>query len=149
MSNAKSSFIYVIFIRTTPKKLWAALTRPEFIKQYWFGMNIETDWKEGSKWKLVHGDGHTLDAGKVVEFDPPRRMVLTWKHEHWAEMADEPPARCAIELEPKDGAVKLTITHTMNRPNSKLIKAVSGGWPSIMSNLKSLLETGKIAMKDW
>jgi len=146
--TATSSFVYVIYIRTTPQKLWAALTQPEFIQQYWFGINIETDWQVGSEWKFVDGDGHTPHGGKVVEFDPPRRMVLKWS-EHWPEMAGEPPARCVIELEPHGGAVRLTITHTSEQADSRLIKAVSGGWPSILSNLKSLLETGKVAMSDW
>jgi uncharacterized protein YndB with AHSA1/START domain len=149
MSNAaSSSFVYVTFIRTTPERLWSALTTPEFMRQYWMGMCIQTDWKVGSSWKLAFADGRLADTGEVVEFDPPRRIVLKWTNQWSPEMNAEGPTRCTMELEPTGVAVKLTITHTMDRPESKFIGAVSGGWPRILSNLKSLLETGEIALKD-
>src|SRR5215472_17445767 len=99
---AKSSFVYVTYIRTTPEKLWAALTTSEFINKCWFGMNFETDWKPGSAWKLVFPDGRVADAGEIVELDRPRRIVLTWRHEreHRPELAAEGDARCVIEIEP-------------------------------------------------
>jgi uncharacterized protein YndB with AHSA1/START domain len=148
MSNAAAStFVYVTFIRTTPDKLWAALTGPDFMKQYWFGMHIETDWKVGAPWKLLFTDGRTADTGEVVEFDPPKRLVLKWLNEWNPELKAEGYSRCTMELEPLDGAVKLSITHAMDREGSKLIQGVSGGWPRILSNLKSLLETGEIAVK--
>ena len=146
MTDAKSSFVYVTYIRTTPEKLWAALTTPDFMKKYWFGMSIETDWKAGSTWKLIFPDGRIADTGEIVEFDPPRRIVLKWRNEFRPELTAEGYARCSIELEPQDGAVKLTISHTIERAQSKLIEAVSGGWPRILSNLKSLLETGNIVL---
>jgi uncharacterized protein YndB with AHSA1/START domain len=146
MADAKSSFVYVTYIRTTPEKLWAALTTSEFMKKYWFGMNIETDWKPGSPWKLIFPDGRIGDTGEIVELDRPRRIVLKWRNEFRPELTAEGYARCTIELEPQDGAVKLTISHTIERAQSKLIEAVSGGWPRILSNLKSLLETGQIAL---
>jgi uncharacterized protein YndB with AHSA1/START domain len=144
---AGSTFIYVTFIRTTPEKLWAALTDRETMKQYWFGMHQESDWKPGSSWKLVFSDGRVADAGEVLEAEPPRRLVLRWRNEFKAELKEEGPARCIYELEPVDNAVKLTITHTIDRPASKFITAVSSGWPRILSNLKSLLETGEIVLK--
>ena len=64
---ARSSFVYVAFIRTTPEQLWAALTTPDFIKKYWFGMNLETDWKVGSPWKLIFPDGRVADTGEILE----------------------------------------------------------------------------------
>ena len=144
MADGNSSFVYVTYIRTTPEELWAALTTSEFMKKYWFGMNFETDWKVGSPWKLVFPDGRIADTGEIVEFDRPRRIVLTWKNEFRPKLTAEGYARCSIELEPQNGAVKLTISHTIERAQSKLIEAVSGGWPRIVSNLKSLLETGQI-----
>lgn len=150
MSNAASSiFVYVTYIRTTPERLWAALTTPEFMRQYWFDMHIETDWKRGSPWQLKFADGRIADSGKIVEIDPPKRLALEWRNEFKPEMAAEGYARCTMDLEPVDGAVKLTVTHTMERPESRLIRAVSGGWPSILSNLKSLLETGEVVVKHW
>src|SRR5215831_6300451 len=148
MPDGKSSFVYVTYIRTTPEELWAALTSPKFMKKYWFGMNFETDWKVGSPWKLVFPDGRIADSGEIVEFDRPRRIVLKWRNEFRTELTTEGYARCSIELEPQDGAVKLTISHTIERAYSKLIEAVSGGWPRILSNLKSLLETGQIILSE-
>jgi len=139
---AKSSFVYVTYIRTTPEKLWAALTTPEFIKNYWFGMSIETDWKAGSPWKLAFPDGRVADAGEIVEFDKPRRLVLRWRHQFRPELHEEGDVRCVIEIEQAGEVVKLTITHDMDKPDSKLIGAVSVGWPKILSSLKTLLETG-------
>jgi uncharacterized protein YndB with AHSA1/START domain len=144
---AKSTFVYVTFIRTTPEKLWAALTTAEFIKQYWFGMDIETDWKIGSPWKLVFPDGRIADTGEILEFDPPRRLVLKWRNEFRPELKAEGYARCSFELEGLEGAAKLTINHSIERADSKIIEAVSGGWPRILSNLKSLLETGEILLR--
>ena len=146
MADGKSSFVYVTYIRTTSEELWAALTTSEFMKKYWFGMNFETDWKVGSPWKLIFPDGRIADTGEIVELDRPRRLVLRWRNEFRPELAAEGYARCSIELEPQDGAVKLTISHSIERADSKLIEAVSGGWPRILSNLKSLLETGQIIL---
>ena len=142
-----STFVYVTFIRTTPEQLWAALTNPEFTTKYWFGMHPETDWKAGSPWRLVFPDGRVADTGEIVEVDPPKRLVLSWRNEFKPELKAEGHSRCTIDLEPIADAVKLTITHAMDRPGSKLIQAVSGGWPRILSNLKSLLETGEIALR--
>jgi uncharacterized protein YndB with AHSA1/START domain len=116
------------------------------MKKYWFGMNFETDWKVGSPWKLMFTDGRIADIGEIVELDRPRRIVLKWRNQFRPELTAEGYARCSIELEPQDGAVKLTISHTIERADSKLIEAVSGGWPRILSNLKSLLETGEITL---
>ena len=143
----RSQFVYVTYIRTTPAKLWQALTEPEFIRQYWFDMTIESAWKKGAPWKMSDDDGKLTDSGEIVEVDPPRRMVIRWLNEWSPELKAEGPSRCTIELEPTGGAVKLTITHAIDRAESKFIKAVSGGWPSILSNLKSLLETGKVAIE--
>jgi len=146
MTDAKSSFVYVTYIRTTVEELWAALTTPEFTRKFWFGVKLETAWKAGAPWQLIAADGAVTDEGVVREFDRPRRIVLAWNHVRRPELAAEGEAMCVMELEPQDKAVKLTITHTMNRAESKLIGAVSGGWPRILANLKSLLETGEIVL---
>src|SRR6516225_9907910 len=142
-----STFVYVTFIRTTPERLWEALTSAEFTKQYWFGMHQETDWKPGSPWRLVFADGRVADAGEIVESNPPKRLVIKWRNEWKPELKSEGFSFCTFTLESTGGAVKLTITHTIDRPDSKLIEAVSGGWPKILSNLKSLLETRKLALE--
>jgi uncharacterized protein YndB with AHSA1/START domain len=145
---ANSTFLYVTYIRTTPQKLWSALTDPEFMKQYWFGMHCESAFSTGSSWKLVNDSGEVWDSGEIVESDPPRRLVIRWTHQMRPELKAEGASLCTMELEPVEQAVKLTITHSVEREGSKLVEAVSGGWPKILSNLKSLLETGAIALDE-
>ena len=146
MTDAKSRFVYVTYIRTTPEALWNAITTPEFMKTYWFGVIIETDWKAGSPWTMKYPDGRVTDSGEVVAAERPKRIVLRWRHELNPSLKEEGSATCTIEIEPQGEAVKLTVSHTSDHPDSKLIGAVSGGWPRILSNLKSLLETGSIVM---
>jgi uncharacterized protein YndB with AHSA1/START domain len=145
---SRSTFVYVTYIRTTPEKLWSALTDAEFMKQYWFGMHCESGWTAGSPWKLVSSGGQIFDAGEIVEADPPRRLMIRWQHQNKPELKAEGESLCTMELEPVEATVKLSITHSIEREHSKLIEAVSGGWPKILSNLKSLLETGSIALPD-
>jgi len=140
---SKSTFVYTIYIRTSAERLWEALTTPQFAKQYWFGMHVQTDWKKGSPWQLLFSDGRVADTGEVVEAEPPRKLVLRWRNEWKPEFKAEGDSVCTMLLEPDNDAVKLTVTHEMQREGSGLIQAVSGGWPRILSNLKSLLETGQ------
>jgi len=144
---ARSTFVYVTYIRTTPEKLWSALTTDvEFMKQYWFGVHCQSQWRPGSSWQMVYSDGTVSDAGEILEAEPPRRLVIRWQHQNKPELKAEGDSRCTLELEPTGSAVKLSIIHTIEREPSKFIEAVSGGWPKIISNLKSLLETGSIAL---
>lgn len=145
---ARSTFVYVTYIRTTPNRLWSALTDAEFMTQYWFGMHCDSQWTPGSPWRLVSPNGEVLDAGEIVEADPPRRLVIRWRHQNKAELKAEGDSLCTMELEPNGPAVKLSITHTIECDASKLITTVSGGWPRILSNLKSLLETGSPVLQD-
>jgi uncharacterized protein YndB with AHSA1/START domain len=144
----KTTYVYVTYIRTTPEKLWAALTNAEFIQQYWFGCRCESDWKVGSPWKLISPDGVTMDSGEILEADFPRLLVIRWHHQHKPDLHAEGPSTCIMELEPSAGAVKFSVTHTIGQDPSKFIEAVSGGWPKVISNLKSLLETGSVAMDE-
>jgi len=145
---ARSTFVYVTYIRATPERLWSALTDPEFMKQYWFGMHCESEFTTGSPWKLVNDSGEVWDAGEIVESDPPRRLVIRWEHQMRPELKAEGPSLCTMELAPAGQAVRLTITHSVERDASKLVEAVSGGWAKILSNLKSLLETGAVAFEE-
>ena len=146
---ARSTFVYVTYIRTTPEKLWSALTRDvDFMKQYWFGTRCDSQWTPGSSWKMVSPDGSVTDAGRIVEAEPPRRLVIRWQHQKKPELKAEGDSLCTIELEPIGTAVKLSITHTIGSDPSTLIASVSGGWPKILSNLKSLLETGSAVLQD-
>lgn len=145
---SKSTFVYVTYIRTTPDKLWSALTDDaQFMKQYWFGTHCDSQWTAGAAWKMVSADGQITDAGEIVTADPPRRLVIRWRHELRPELKAEGESLCTIEVEPQGAAVKLSVTHTIDRDPSKLIGAVSGGWPRILSNLKSLLESGRVVLE--
>jgi uncharacterized protein YndB with AHSA1/START domain len=139
---AESRFVYVTYIRTTPEKLWQALIDAEFTRQYWCETWQECAWKVGATWKLLAPGGQLADSGEVLECDPPRRLQLTWQNHLFADAHAEGHSRLTYELEPQEGAVKLTVTHEMARPESKLIDKVSQGWPAILASLKSLLETG-------
>jgi uncharacterized protein YndB with AHSA1/START domain len=144
---AKSTFVYVTYIRTTPERLWQALTDAEFTRQYWLKAKMNAEWKVGGTWTMSFPDGSVADTGEVVEFDPPRRLALRWRNEFKPELKAEGWSLCTMVLEPAGGgSVKLTVTHSMERADSKFIGAVAGGWPLILSNLKSLIETGSIVV---
>jgi uncharacterized protein YndB with AHSA1/START domain len=140
---AESRFVYVTYIRTTPERLWQALTDPEFTRRYWAETWQDCAWQPGTSWKLMIPDGRVGDSGQVVEIVPQRRLVLTWRNEFKPELREEGESRVTFELEGQGEAVKLIVTHESDRPGSKLIEAVSQGWPHILSSLKSLLETGE------
>ena len=140
---ADSRFVYVTYIRTTPEKLWRALMDPEFTRQFWVGTTQDCDWKVGASWKLMIPDGRVGDAGEVLEIEPGRRLVLSWRNEFRPEIHAEGYSRLTYLLESQGEMVKLTVTHEMPRPGSQFIEKVSGGWPIILSSLKSLLETGE------
>jgi uncharacterized protein YndB with AHSA1/START domain len=137
-----SRFVYVIYIRTTPEKLWQALLDPDFTRQFWVGTWQECDWKVGASWKLMIPDGRVGDSGEVLEINPPQRLVLSWRNEFKPELRQEGYSRMTYTLEPQGEVVKLTVTHEIDRPGSKLIDGVSQGWPHLLCSLKSLLETG-------
>jgi len=145
---ARSTFVYVSYIRTTPEKLWSALTDSEFMKQYWFGNHCESAWQAGSAWTMLSRDGVILDAGEIVEAERPRRLVIRWQQQKKPELKAEGASLCTMEIEPSGTAVKLSITHVIEREPSKFIEAVAGGWPKVISNLKSLLETGSAALQE-
>lgn len=139
----ESRFVYVTYIRTTPEKLWRALIDPEFTRQYWSETVQQSEWKPGTPWRIMIPDGRVGDSGQVVEFDPPRKLVITWRNEFKPELKEEGYSQLSHELEQMGDMVKLTTIHSMPKPQSKLIDAVSGGWPMILASLKSLLETGE------
>jgi uncharacterized protein YndB with AHSA1/START domain len=124
-------------------KLWRALIDPEFTRRYWAETWQESEWKPGSSWRIMIPDGTVADTGEIVEIEPNRRLVLTWRNEFRPELHEEGYSRLTYELEKQTESVKLTIIHEIDVPNSKFIQAVSGGWPAILASLKSLLETGE------
>jgi uncharacterized protein YndB with AHSA1/START domain len=123
--------------------LWQALIEPEFTRQYWHETWQECEWKQGAAWKLMIPDGRVADSGEVLEIDPPRKLVLSWRKEFLPDWKAEGFSRLTYELQQQGDMVKLTVLHQIDRPDSKLIQALSGGWPAILASLKSLLETGE------
>jgi uncharacterized protein YndB with AHSA1/START domain len=147
----KPSFVYVTYIATTPEKVWQAFVDTDVMRQYWIGPTSEcarvnvSDWKPGSRWEHQRDDdARTVDiVGKVVESTPPRRLVFTWARPSEAE-DNSKHSRVAIDIEPQgDGLVRLTVTHEDLERDPKMLSGISGGGPAVLSNLTTLLETGR------
>ena len=146
----KPDYVYVTYIATTPEKVWQALVDPDVMRQYWVGPKSDcarvnvSDWKPGSRWEHQHDDDASkVDiVGKVIESTPPRRMVFTWARPTDAE-GDSKHSRVSFDIEPHiDGLVRLTVTHDDLERDPQMLAGISGGWPQVLSNLKTLLETG-------
>ena len=140
----KAKQVYTTFIRTTPKKLWVAITKPEFTRQYWAGVENVSDWKKGSKWEHIGGDKQKREVwitGKVLESNPPRRLVISWADPD--DLADKSRVTFEIEAVKDRGMVSLIVTHDQLKAGSRMADAVAGGWPRVLSSMKSFLETGK------
>ncbi len=134
----KPELVYVTYIRSTPQKVWDAITQPEFTRQYWGGNANVSDWKTGSEWKHVSKANETWVTGEVVESNPYKRLVLSW-----ADPDDlNDVSRVTFEIEPLEDEVRLTVTHDDFKVGSEMAGKVSKGWPHVLSSLKSFLETG-------
>jgi uncharacterized protein YndB with AHSA1/START domain/DNA-binding transcriptional ArsR family regulator len=160
---SEHQFVYTTFIRSTPEQVWQALTDPAFTHRYW-GAGLVSDWKVGSRilWQDAP-DAEPRDLDEVVlEADPPRRLSYTWHNyqpEHaeffgWtdaqmAEMTREKRSRVTFVIEPHGASVKLTVIHDGFEGDTQMLQAISGrkkesgGWPEVLANLKTLLETGE------
>ncbi len=143
---AKPKFVYVIYIRTTPEKLWEALTRGDFTEKYWGGERIQSDWKVGSPVNFVQKEGGgTTIQGEVLQCEPPRLLAYTFQSPGPKE---EHPSRVVFELEHLGSVVRLTLTH--DELDEKGFRDISRGWPQILSSLKTLLEGGPpLAYERW
>ncbi len=132
------------YINTTAEKLWNALTDGEMTKQYWWRHRNASDWKPGSTWRHEdYDDSKTVDiVGKVVESQPPRRLVVTWALPADAQN-EAKHTRVTFEIEPYMEAVRLTVTHDELEPDSAMMRGIMEGWPKVLASLKTLLETGK------
>jgi uncharacterized protein YndB with AHSA1/START domain len=136
------SFIYVTYISAAPGKVFKALTDPKMTKKYWQHENV-SDWKPGSRWEHRDtGKDRSLDlVGKVIEYAPPRRIVLSWASPE-DEAREDKYSRVALDIEPYHGVTRLTVTHVGLKPGSEMLKGIMEGWPMVLSSLKSLMETG-------
>ena len=143
MSKEKTSFVYVTYIRSTPEKVFEAITQPEIARRYWGHENV-SDWKPGSKWEHVRANEqrNVNVVGKVVEVAAPTRLVISWAS---PSQADDPASysRVSFDIAEYDGMVKLTVTHDELEAGGAMAKGIQRGWPIVLSSLKSLLETGE------
>ncbi|WP_139491994.1 SRPBCC family protein [Brevibacillus dissolubilis] len=141
-----TTFVYVTYIATTPEKLWEALTSGDFTEKYFFGSKIESDWQEGSSITYSR-NGQVTDYGTILKCEPHRILSFTWNYV--ADQTDrEQPSQVTFKLKPMESTVKLTLTHENLLPadlmdSDDTFEGLNNGWPAILSNLKSLLETGK------
>jgi uncharacterized protein YndB with AHSA1/START domain len=144
---SKPQFVYVIYIASTPDRVFDALTDEKLSQRYWHGYGVSSDWKVGAPFSLKK-DGKVMDSGTVLECDPPRRLSYSFHPEHDG-LENEKPSRVVFDLEDINGQVKLTIVHDGFDDGSKVFPKICVGWPSILSSLKSVLETGKELPPFW
>jgi uncharacterized protein YndB with AHSA1/START domain len=148
----KPSYVYVTYIATTPETIWDALTDPGITPSYWVGLSPTatahanvSEWTPGSRWEHQRmDDARTVDmAGTVLETNRPHRLVISWARP--TEVDDQSKhSRVTFDIaQHGDGLVRLTVTHEGLENDPKMLEGISGGWPQILSNLKTLLETGK------
>lgn len=137
------NYVYVTYIRASAEQVWQALTDADLTARYWGHANV-SDWQPGSAWEHRRADGSgAVDVtGKVLEAEPPTRLVLTFEDSP-EEAAGREPSVVTFRVEPHEDIVRLTVTHE-NLPNREMHQGISDGWPAVLANLKSLLETGEV-----
>jgi uncharacterized protein YndB with AHSA1/START domain len=134
--------VFEIYIKTTPERLWEAITDPELRAKYSFGIGTRSDWTPGSRYESVHpGAGLTIAQGENLEVDPPRRLVQSFNALWSDDVKREGSSRVTWEIEPVADSCRLTVTHDELREDANA--ELYGGWPMILSGLKTLLETGE------
>ena len=134
--------IYEIEIATTPERLWQAITDPEQTRKYFHGALSRSDWKVGSRWTSESEEGEVYLDGEILEIDPPRRLVHTFRAVHEPTAAAEAPSEVEWQITQVDDKCRLTLIHTGRGPATK--EYTSGGWETILDGLKALLETGEV-----
>jgi uncharacterized protein YndB with AHSA1/START domain len=135
--------VYQVYIRTTPERLWQAITDSAFTEKYYYGTRVKSDWRAGSPLTYAYLDGTLAADGEVLEALPPSRLVMTFRALWDPELAKEPPFRMIWEIEPAGPACRLTVTMEDFVEGSRMAEQATGGMPVIISGLKTLLETGE------
>jgi uncharacterized protein YndB with AHSA1/START domain len=135
--------VFEIYIKTTPERLWEAITDAEMRGKYSFGMQVSSDWTPGSRYESSHPKATGLLAeGENLEVDPPRRLVQSFTALWSEDVKSEGASRVTWEIEPVGDSCRLTVTHDELREDAN--EELYGGWPMILSGLKTLLETGEL-----
>lgn len=142
----KPAHIYEVFIRTTPEALWHALTDGAMTKKYYYASRVVSTWQQGAAYEYTR-DGQVLIEGEVLEADPPRKLVTTFKPLFWRD-GNFPASHVTFEIEPKGAVCKLTLTHDMLDSGEAVPASVVSGWAEILSGLKTLLETGDMLVTE-
>ena len=135
--------VYEVYIRTTPEKLWEAITNPEFTRRYFYGTSVQSDWKPGSPIRYHEADGKQTLDGRILEVSPPTRLVHTFVMVHETETRKDRPSRVTWEIQKLGETCKLTLVHDDFDGETATFKAVASGWNPILSGIKTLLETGQ------
>jgi uncharacterized protein YndB with AHSA1/START domain len=139
--TAQSTQVYQVFIKATPEAVWEAITTPEFTQKYFFGSRVTVT---SDEYRALNAEGADLVVGKVVEYDPPRRLVHGWSSLYDPETVAEDESRVTWEIEAKDGGISLlTVVHDQLEGAPKTAANVAGGWSYVLSGLKTLIETGQ------
>jgi uncharacterized protein YndB with AHSA1/START domain/biotin operon repressor len=133
--------IFEIYIKTTPERLWQAITDPEMRRKYTFGVRVTSDWTAGSRYEGV-GPGALIFEGENLEVDPPRRLVQSFRALWGEDVKTEGTSRVTYEIAPIGDSCRLTVTHDQLREGANA--QLYGGWPMVLSGLKTLLETGEL-----
>jgi uncharacterized protein YndB with AHSA1/START domain len=134
--------VFEIYIKTTPERLWEAITDPEMRSKYSFGMRVTSDWTPGSRYEFTGPDGAEIwGEGENLEVEPPRRLVQSYRALWSEEVKQEGTSRVTYEIEPVGDSCLLRVTHDELREDAN--DELYGGWPMILSGLKTLLETGE------
>lgn len=143
--TGQATQVYSVYVRATPEQLWAAITKPEFTKKYFYGSVIESTYKPGAKYcGFAAEGGEQYVDGEIIEATAPTKLVTTWRA-MWAEaLAAEPYSRVTWEIEPAgDGVSKLTVVHDRLEEAPATAESVASGWSYVLSGMKTLLETGE------
>jgi len=133
--------VFEIYIKTTPERLWEAITDSDMRRKYNFGVGVTSDWSPGSSYDAVHSSGFAISTGDNLEVEPPRRLVQSFTALWSDDVKSEGTSRVTWEIEPVGDSCRLTVTHDQLREGAN--DELYGGWPMILSGLKTLLETGE------
>ncbi len=134
--------VFQVYIRTTPDQLWQAITDPAFTSRFFHNSKVESTFNPGDR-LAYYIDGQLAVDGKVLQFDPPRKLVQTWAFVNNPAYRDDAPSRVTWEIEPVGDTCRLTLIHDDFAGETVTFKSVGRGWPAVLSSLKSLLETGE------